>query len=357
MKKMVDWLALTKDLYLEKGEDQQLKNWRVTLTKADLLDLGLLTKAKIDKDGNYSIPCYQIFKQYGKSPAEVYQELEDKYGPLLSKKDKRKHKASVDQLKLSKFQEDVTPAYAAFLAQNFSDKQIISNLPFYQKMAKAWDKPAEGLLLPTFALQVLGDPHAFDRGRRGRGLLEKIIQAQLGEDATLEDFNVYPDQLYNFAMTANLLDTPLTYDIIALPDIDKIVLPEQIKVYLHENSGVTTALASRFPDRAFVCTGGQINLATKKLIKALLGNNCQLYYSGDLDQSGVKIADNLLLEFPEIHLLNMDLDSYKKHYQASVPPVKDKQINEVHNQVLQKLLAEIKKKKRVIFEEAIHDFL
>ncbi len=354
---MIDWHALTRDLYLEKGEDQQLKNWRVILTKADLLDLGLLTKAKLDKDGNYSIPCYQIFKQYDKNPAEVYQELENKYGPLLSKKERRKQKASADQVKLDMFKEDVAPAYAAFLAENFSEKQIISDLPFYQKMAKAWEKPAEGVLLPTFALQVLDDPHAFDRGRRGRGLLEKIIQAQLGEEATLEDYNVYPDQLYNFAMTANLLDTPLTYDIIALPDIDKIVLLEKIKVYLHENSGVTTALASKFPDRSFVCTGGQVNLATKKLIKRLLTNSCQLYYSGDLDQSGIKIADNLLLEFPEIHLLNMDLKTYKEHYQASVPPVKDKQIKEVENPDLQEVLTEIQKKKRVIFEEAIHEFL
>ena len=100
---MIDWHALTRDLYLEKGEDQQLKNWRVTLTKADLLDLGLLTKAKLDKDGNYSIPCYQIFKQYGKNPAEVYQELEDKYGLLLSNKDRSKLKASADQVKLDKF--------------------------------------------------------------------------------------------------------------------------------------------------------------------------------------------------------------------------------------------------------------
>lgn len=196
---MIDWLALTRDLYLEKGKDQQLKNWRVTLTKADLLDLGLLTKAKLDEDGNYSIPCYQTFKQYGKSQAEVYHELEDKYGPLLSKTDNRKQKASADQVKLDKFKEDVSPAYAAFLAENFSEKQIISDLPFYQKMVKAWEKPVEGVLLPTFALQVLGDPHAFDRGRRGRGLLEKIIQAQLGEEVALEDFNVYPDQLYNFA--------------------------------------------------------------------------------------------------------------------------------------------------------------
>ena len=354
---MINWHALTRDLYLEKGEDQQLKNWRVTLTKADLLDLGLLTKAKLDKDGNYSIPCYQIFKQYDQSPAEVYQELENKYGPLLSKKDRRKQKGSADQVKLDKFKEDVAPAYAAFLAENFSEKQIISDLPFYQKMAKGWEKPVEGVLLPTFALQVLGDPHAFDRGRRGRGLLEKIIQAQLGEEGTLEDFNVYPDQLYNFAMTANLLDTPLTYDIIALPDIDQIALPEKIKVYLHENSGVTTALASKFSDRAFVCTGGQVNLATKKLIKRLLANSCQLYYSGDLDQSGIKIADNLLLEFPEIHLLNMDLKTYKEHYQASVPPVKDKQIKEVENPDLQEVLTEIQKKKRVIFEEAIHEFL
>lgn len=171
---MIDWYALTRDLYLEKGEDQQLKNWRVTLTKADLLDLGLLTKAKLDKDGNYSISCYQIFKQYGKSPAEVYQELEDKYGPLLSKKDRRKQTASADQVKLDKFKEDVTPAYMAFLAENFSKKQILSEILFYKKMAKGWEKPVEGALLPTFALQVLGDPHAFDRGRRGRGLLEKL---------------------------------------------------------------------------------------------------------------------------------------------------------------------------------------
>ena len=354
---MIDWLALTKDLYLEKGENRQLKNWRVHLQKTDLLDLGLYSKGKLEEDGRYSIPCYQIFKQYGKSPDEVYQELEDKYGPLLSKKDCRKQKGLANQAKLAQLKQEVQPEYAAFLTQNYSDKQLLSDLPFYQEMAKAWDRPAEGVLLPTFALQVLGNPHAFDRGSKGRGCLDKIIQQQLGEDAALADFNVYPDQLYNFAMTANLLDTPLTYDIIALPDIDRIPLPKQIKVYLHENSGVTTALASKFPDRAFVCTGGQVNLATKRLIKRLLTNHCQLYYSGDLDQSGIKIADNLLLEFPELHLLNMDLATYKKHYQASVPPAKDKQIKEVANSGLQQLLAEIQRKQRVIFEEAIHDFL
>ena len=53
----------------------------------------------------------------------------------------------------------------------------------------------------------------------------------------------------------------------------------------------------------------------------------------------------------------MDLKTYKEHYQASVPPVKDKQINEVENPDLQEVLTEIQKKKRVIFEEAIHEFL
>ncbi|MGN1407593.1 DUF2399 domain-containing protein [Lactobacillus sp.] len=355
---MLDWQALIKDEYIKKGENGIIKNWRLPLKKSDLLDLGLLTNAKFNPETDtYTIPCYRIFSQYGKTANQVYQDLEARFGPLVSNKDRRKQKTSTDLEKLENFLSSIQPDYASFLRENVAKKTLLGDLAFYRQMALAWTMPEEPILLPSFALKILGDPHGLDRGSKGRSLLEKIIKFKLGEDANLPDYNIYPDQLYNFAMTANLLKTPLTYDIIALPDIDKITWPERISIYLHENSGVTSALAAKYPDRAFICTGGQVNLATKKLIKQLLKNHCQLFYSGDLDQSGVKIADNLLSEFPQIRLLNMDYITYQRFYDKSVPPVKDKKINEVANPVLATLLKEIQSKKRVIFEESIHDFL
>lgn len=355
---MFDWQLLIKDTYLKKGENGVIKNWHIPLQKSDLLDLGLLTSAKYDPETNtYTIPCYRIFKQYGQTAGEVYQDLENRFGHLVSTKDHRKQKSANDSQKFENFLAALPSAYANFLTELIPKKTILGDLKFYQQMATAWEMPEEPILLPSFALKILDDPHGLDRGTKGRNFLEKIVHKQLGEDSDLTDYNIYPDQLYNFAMTANLLDTPLTYDIIALPDIDQISWPEHTIVYLHENSGVTTALAAKYPDQAFICTGGQVNLATKKLIKHLLDNRCQLFYSGDLDQSGIKIADNLLSQFPQIRLLNMDLLTYERFFDKSVSPVKDKKIKEVANPVLAALLKEIQNKKRVIFEESIHDFL
>ena len=95
-------------------------------------------------------------------------------------------------------------------------------------------------------------------------------------------------------------------------------------------------------------------MASKKLIDALLKNGNRIYYSGDLDTTGIKIADRLLSDFPQVKTYKMDIETYERYYIKSIKQdnlygtnfdIKDEDLLALYNRII--------KDSRYIYQESI----
>mgnify|MGYP002241529486 FL=1 len=73
------------------------------------------------------------------------------------------------------------------------------------------------------------------------------------------------------------------------------VQPTGDKVYIVENEMVFSYLLKHLEQRnvTLLCTSGQLRSAAVKLIPFLLNSGADIYYSGDIDPDGIRIADRL----------------------------------------------------------------
>lgn len=62
-----------------------------------------------------------------------------------------------------------------------------------------------------------------------------------------------------------------------------------------------------------LCTSGQLRSAAVKLIPFLLNSGAEIYYSGDIDPDGIRIADRLWRKYGDrIHVWRMSKEDYTK---------------------------------------------
>ena len=85
---------------------------------------------------------------------------------------------------------------------------------------------------------------------------------------------------------------------ISLNTLSGLISAESVEkcVYAVENAGVFGDLVRRISRSAklmLVCTGGQPHLATLVLLDLLCRQGCNIYYAGDFDPEGLRIAQNL----------------------------------------------------------------
>lgn len=244
--------------------------------------------------------------------------------------------------------------YIEFIKTIYKTKEsIVNNKEKVNNMHKAFSKPNEETLLSAFALKTLNNSHGFDVGTSYRGLLKKMLIFLYGDDG-LSNHNLYQDVVSNSVYTRNIvLNSTNYYDIISLLDVPSVDITNNSEIYLYENNGILDILRQKYPDRKIISTQGHPNTATKKFIKRLINNGNKLYYSGDLDLAGLKIADNLIYEFPEISLKDMDLNTYYKYLNQAIVSPKEQNIHSVNNNGLKELFKIIKQTKKVINQEII----
>src|SRR5690606_7264571 len=64
------------------------------------------------------------------------------------------------------------------------------------------------------------------------------------------------------------------------------------------------------PAAPIICTHGQLRMASWRLLD-LLGDNAEIYYSGDLDPEGIRIAEKITERYAgRVHLWHMNLKNY-----------------------------------------------
>lgn len=121
------------------------------------------------------------------------------------------------------------------------------------------------------------------------------------------------------------------------------VQPTGDKVYL-EQKKVT-----------LLCTSGQLRSAAVKLIPFLLDSGAEIYYSGDTDPDGIRIADRLWKKYGDrIHVWRMSEEDYVKSLsEEEIGNVSIKKLETVENPVLRKTAKEVRKKKRAGYQENI----
>jgi len=180
--------------------------------------------------------------------------------------------------------------------------------------------PAAGQPLPKFADEVLGDTHALDEGKRCANLVLKALVAIYDAPAPVdaperralwERAGIADDQLSSTVLAAGLrtrggvvsgilelcadagLAAPLTLQQLRATTALTSAPPE---VWVFENPSVLALALDRFGERCppLVCTSGWPSSAGILLLNRLLATGSALYYHGDFDGEGLRIAANVV---------------------------------------------------------------
>ena len=124
-------------------------------------------------------------------------------------------------------------------------------------------------------------------------------------------------------------------------------------VFVVENAGVFSELLDEA--MPLVSTNGQLNLATLLLLDLLVESGAHLYYSGDFDPEGLKMADRLAGRYGE----NLSLWHFtREDYFASMPSVSLSEerlakLQSISSPKLQPVKQEIERCKKAGYQEAI----
>jgi len=206
--------------------------------------------------------------------------------------------------------------------------------------------PKEGEFerLPFFSQRTTGNPHYFDSNEAAEKLLlhcmyvdqvrsgntDAVMPKTVGEkNDLLSEYGIMRDDLWNFITCQGLLAasgnqlhsvwkaaaetrTVLNVPMKELVKIERVWPATGKKVWVVENSSVSSTMMDALPDAPIICTHGQIRLAGWLLLDKLVQSDCTLYYSGDIDPEGIVIADKLKKRYKErLVIWGMDTEAYK----------------------------------------------
>lgn len=257
--------------------------------------------------------------------------------------------------------------------------QILEKLPSRQDQYQP---------LPVFAARVTGDPHFFDRGRAGSGLLNRLlawiqrtgeIRADLPDQASLvrqqrlltggllvddmsngvlvygleafgENGSPHPG-MAGFLQTQEALQVPLGV----------LVRWKEVRcfggeAFIVENPSLFARLCEG--RRTVLCFNGQPRLAAIFLLKLLERGKIPIRYGGDLDPEGLLIAQNLkqLYDGP-FTFWHMDLEDYRSsHPRVPLSERRLKILDRIREPALLPAAQAIRQRKKAGYQENIPAF-
>jgi uncharacterized protein (TIGR02679 family) len=192
--------------------------------------------------------------------------------------------------------------------------------------------PASGgppVYLAELANEVTGDAHGLDVGRPAHALLLRALAFTFPETAAREErgsaawklnllsaagiardpisvrvdtFGLDGDGAYLRELRRAGIDRPFTLN--TLGEIGEDVRAWRGVAFVVENPTVMAALIEHVrqwvPDRhpTLICTNGNLNLADRALLDALVVRGAHLFYGGDFDAKGLEIAALVLARYP-----------------------------------------------------------
>lgn len=216
--------------------------------------------------------------------------------------------------------------------------------------------PAPGdppVYLAELANEVTGNAHGLDGGRPAHALLLRALAFHFPEGAAREErgsaawklnvltaagiardpisvrvdtFGLDGDTAYLRELRREGIDRPFTLN--TLGEIGGAVRAWRDVAFVVENPTVLAALIEHvraFPnDRhpTLVCTNGNLNLADKALLDALVQRGAHLFYGGDFDQKGLEIAAQVLARYPGASSpWRMTVDDYRAALRSEGAPL------------------------------------
>ena len=92
-----------------------------------------------------------------------------------------------------------------------------------------------------------------------------------------------------------------------------------------------------------------------KLMPFLMDSGAEIYYSGDIDPDGIRIADRLWRKYGDrIHVWRMSDEDYAKSLsEEGIGNISMKKLETVENPILRETAKEVRKKKRAGYQENI----
>ena len=239
----------------------------------------------------------------------------------------------------------------------------------------------EYIRISVFAFDMTKNPHAFDTGRLETNLLLQIIGDYLNQPTDslsaqrqhrlFADAGIIKDDLLNNTCvrgitcfdhkgrehqgTRGYFDQrdPQILTLNLLLNTDKVHISGQ-QVYILENSGVFSTLCEQTAnlDVTLICTAGQPTTASIILIEILNRQKIPIFYSGDFDPEGLKIADSLKQRYPNINLWRYDeVDYIKSISNISLSSTRLKKLDTIKDKKLKALAQVMTKEKRAGYQE------
>ena len=194
--------------------------------------------------------------------------------------------------------------------------KAIPMLPYFQGGKKKE-------LLAVFAAQAAGNPHFFDDNTLAGNLLTAFLRDyfRFGYEDDLSEAENRSTVLFKAGLIKDTLSNdviaygirgrcvdgslhqgmegflhqkePVKLSLLTLANLEETFTNSiDRRVYIVENPAVFSILTSRFPEKAFICSYGQIRRAVFMLLD-LFDKNTVFSYAGDFDPEGLLIAERL----------------------------------------------------------------
>ena len=194
--------------------------------------------------------------------------------------------------------------------------KAIPMLPYFQGGKKKE-------LLAVFAAQTAGNPHFFDDNTLAGNLLTAFLRDyfRFGYEDDLSEAENRSNVLFKAGLIKDTLSNdviaygirgrcvdgslhqgmegflhqkePVKLSLLTLANLEETFTNSvDRRVYIVENPAVFSILTSRFPEKSFICSYGQIRRAVFMLLD-LFDKNIVFSYAGDFDPEGLLIAERL----------------------------------------------------------------
>lgn len=256
--------------------------------------------------------------------------------------------------------------------------KAIPMLPYFQGGKKKE-------LLAVFAAQAAGNPHFFDDNTLAGNLLTAFLRDYFRfgyEDDLSEAENrskvlfkagIIKDTLSNdviaFGIRGRCVDgslhqgmegflnqkEPVKLSLLTLANLEETFTNSvDRRVYIVENPAVFSILTSRFPEKAFICSYGQIRRAVFMLLD-LFDKNIVFSYAGDFDPEGLLIAERLKKRYGDrMAFWKYESEMYIKYMsEEKLTKQRIKKLDGVRDAALLKIAELMREERRAAYQESM----
>ena len=256
--------------------------------------------------------------------------------------------------------------------------KAIPMLPYFQGGKKKE-------LLAVFAAQAAGNPHFFDDNTLAGNLLTAFLRDyfRFGYEDDLSEAENRSKVLFKAGLIKDTLSNdviaygirgrcvdgslhqgmegflhqkePVKLSLLTLANLEETFTNSvDRRVYIVENPAVFSILTSRFPEKAFICSYGQIRRAVFMLLD-LFDKNTVFSYAGDFDPEGLLIAERLKKRYGErLIFWKYETDIYLKYMsEEKLTKQRIKKLDGVRDATLLKIAELMREEGRAAYQESM----